>query len=77
LVRFRLEAIDTGWKVVVSRRVQPGDDKPKPAAPPKSSSLGNDRPSPAESPTGSLGDPAQPPRDVPPPDASKESRSDL
>ena len=28
LVRFRLEGIDTGWKVVSARRVQPGDDKP-------------------------------------------------
>jgi hypothetical protein len=32
-VRFRLEAIDTGWKVVSIQRVQPGDDKPAPAAP--------------------------------------------
>jgi hypothetical protein len=72
LVRFRLEAIDTGWKVVVARRVQPGDDKPKPAAPPKSS-LGNDSPSPGESLPRSLGDPAQPPQEVPPPDASNES----
>lgn len=30
LVRFRLEGIDTGWKVVVARRVVPGDDKPAP-----------------------------------------------
>jgi hypothetical protein len=28
LVRFRLEVIDSGWKVVAARRVQPGDDKP-------------------------------------------------
>jgi hypothetical protein len=34
LVRFRLEGIDTGWKVVSARRVQPGDDKPAPASPP-------------------------------------------
>lgn len=30
LVRFRLEGIDTGWKVVEARRVQPGE---KPTAP--------------------------------------------
>jgi hypothetical protein len=34
LVRFRLEGIDTGWRVVSARRVQPGEDKPKPAGPP-------------------------------------------
>ena len=33
LVRFRLEGIDTGWKVVSAGRVQPGDDKPAPPAP--------------------------------------------
>jgi hypothetical protein len=37
LVRFRLEGIDTGWKVVAIRRVVPGvadpDDKPAGAAP--------------------------------------------
>jgi hypothetical protein len=39
LVRFRLEGIDTGWKVVSAKRIQPGDDKPAPAkAPPSSSS---------------------------------------
>ena len=27
LVRFRLEGIDTGWKVVSARRIQPGDDE--------------------------------------------------
>jgi hypothetical protein len=43
LVRFRLEGIDTGWRVVSARRVQPGDDKPAqpPAeAPPRSYSTG-------------------------------------
>jgi hypothetical protein len=29
LVRFRLEGIDTGWKVVSARRVLPGDVEPK------------------------------------------------
>jgi hypothetical protein len=31
LVRFQLETIDTGWKVVSARRVQPGEDRPAPA----------------------------------------------
>ena len=31
LVRFRLEGIDTGWKVVSAKRVLPGGVKPKPA----------------------------------------------
>jgi hypothetical protein len=34
LVRFQLEGIDTGWKVISAHRVQPGEDQPKPAAPP-------------------------------------------
>ena len=29
LVRFRLEGIDTGWKVVTAHRVLPGDVEPK------------------------------------------------
>jgi hypothetical protein len=29
LVRFRLEGIDTGWKVVTARRILPGDIEPK------------------------------------------------
>jgi hypothetical protein len=41
LVRFRLEGIDTGWKVVSAHRVMPGDAEPKagpsePAEPPAS-----------------------------------------
>jgi hypothetical protein len=43
LVRFRLDWIDTGWKVVSARRIQPGDEKPAPAAPtspPRSYSTG-------------------------------------
>jgi len=38
LVRFRLEGIDTGWKVTSIKRVLPGDQnkKPEPAAPPAS-----------------------------------------
>ena len=27
LVRFRLEGIDTGWKVVSARRILPGEDE--------------------------------------------------
>jgi hypothetical protein len=38
LVRFRLEAIDTGWKVASAQRVQPGEDKPSPAPSPPSPS---------------------------------------
>ncbi|MGP0064804.1 MAG: hypothetical protein ACLQGP_14550 [Isosphaeraceae bacterium] len=38
LVRFRLEGIDTDWKVVSAKRILPGDDKPAPAATPSSSS---------------------------------------
>jgi hypothetical protein len=68
LVRFRLEAIDTGWKVVSARRAQPGDDKPAPpSAPPATSSYADAKPSPGESPTpptakpsGSLGDAPSP-----------------
>jgi hypothetical protein len=40
LVRFRLEGIDTGWKVVSAKRILPGDDKAAPAktsSPPSSS----------------------------------------
>jgi hypothetical protein len=37
LVRFRLEGIDTGWKVVSARRIQPGDDEARPSTPPPSS----------------------------------------
>jgi hypothetical protein len=66
LVRFRLEGIDTGWKVVSARRVQPGDDKSAPAAPPpKSSSYGDERPSPGESPSYSTGGPSRPTREAP------------
>ena len=43
-MRFRLEGIDTGWKVVSARRVLPGELEPKanmaekPAKPPESKS---------------------------------------
>jgi hypothetical protein len=55
LVRFRLEGIDTGWKVVSARRVQPGDDKPTPT------------PAPAESPPRSYSTGAAPPTEAPQP----------
>ncbi len=38
LVRFRLEGIDTGWKVVSARRIQPGDETAAPTKTPSSSS---------------------------------------
>jgi hypothetical protein len=46
LIRFRLEGIDTGWKVVAARRIIPGSDAKdvKPALPPSSSQ--SDSPSP-------------------------------
>lgn len=47
LVRFRLERIDTGWRVISARRVQPGEDRPE-ASPPRKS-FGESRPSPGES----------------------------
>jgi hypothetical protein len=53
LVRFRLEGIDSGWKVISIHRVLPGDEA-KPPAPPQSSPS-----SPASrSPTPSPGEPA-------------------
>ncbi len=52
LVRFRLEGIDTGWKVVSARRIQPGDEKAAPTTTPKSSSTKGEIP-----PRHSLGDP--------------------
>ena len=38
LVRFRLEAIDSGWKVVSVRRILPGEDGKQPAPPPSTAS---------------------------------------
>jgi hypothetical protein len=52
LVRFRLDGIDTGWKVVSARRIQPGDAETKPATPPSPSS------------PSSYGTPGQPPRSL-------------
>ncbi len=48
LIRFRLEAIDSGWKVVSIHRILPDDALPQPVPPP-SSSLSGSRP-PASSP---------------------------
>jgi hypothetical protein len=57
LVRFRLEGIDTGWKVVAAKRVLPGIAEPvsEPAAP---STPKPDVPSPGELPR-SLGNPVE------------------
>ena len=38
LVRFRLEGIDTGWKVVSAKRILPGDEKVAPTKAPSPSS---------------------------------------
>jgi hypothetical protein len=50
LVRFRLEGIDTGWKVVSARRILPGDDKKgaKPGPKASSSVSRSDTPSPGD-----------------------------
>ena len=50
LVRFRLEGIDTGWKVVSARRVLPGEDEKnrKPAAAPSSPASKSEAPSQGE-----------------------------
>jgi hypothetical protein len=63
LVRFRLEGIDTRWKVVTARRILPGSEqKPaekSPASPPRS--LGSPAPTPDPGATRSLhGSPASP-----------------
>jgi hypothetical protein len=52
LVRFRLEGIDTGWKVVSARRFQPGDEKAAPSKTPSSPATKSEDP-----PRRSLGDP--------------------
>ncbi len=51
LVRFQLEGIDTGWKVISARRIQPGDEAAEP-----SKSLSPDSTNKTES-RRSLGDP--------------------
>ena len=57
LVRFRLEGIDTGWKVVSARRILPGDVEPKAKAaePSETSESKTTAPSPGE-PRSSPGD---------------------
>ena len=65
LVRFRLEGIDTGWRITAARRILPGaeDESPldrQPESPGSAPSPGT--PAPAEpSPRRSLGNPANPP----------------
>ena len=58
LVRFRLEGIDTGWKVISIRRVLPGDDTTKPGAAPRTTSQ---PPSPSPGETRSLHDASEVP----------------
>ena len=50
LVRFRLEGIDTGWKVVSARRILPGDNTKvaKPAPTPSSPVSKSEAPSPGD-----------------------------
>jgi hypothetical protein len=61
LVRFRLEGIDTGWKVVSARRVLPGDVEKaaKPAEPPEPPASKSTTDSPGEL-KRSPGDPTEP-----------------
>jgi hypothetical protein len=61
LVRFRLEGIDTGWKVVSARRILPGEEEKnrKPAATRSQAASKSDAPAPAEVPH-SLGEPRAP-----------------
>jgi len=65
MVRFRLEGIDTGWRITSARRVLPGAGDETPSdRPPESpgSAPPPGTPPPAEpSPPRSLGDPANPP----------------
>lgn len=67
LVRFRLEGIDTGWRVVSARRVQPGEDEPAPPSQAPSYAAGHT--SPGESPSSSAG--------APPREASKPASPDF
>jgi hypothetical protein len=47
LIRFRLEAIDSGWKVVSVRRILPGDEGKRPALPASSASSASKTPAPS------------------------------
>jgi hypothetical protein len=44
LIRFRLEAIDSGWKVVSIRRILPGEEGKQPAPPPSSAATASKTP---------------------------------
>jgi len=65
MVRFRLEGIDTGWRITSARRVLPGADEETPSERPRESP--GSAPPPGTppraepSPPRSLGDPANPP----------------
>jgi hypothetical protein len=64
LVRFRLEGIDTGWRVTAARRILPGaDESPsdRPPLSPGSAPSPGTSPAPEPSPSRSLGNPAYPP----------------
>ncbi len=65
MVRFRLEGIDTGWRITAARRILPGaGDEPPPDQPPESPGSApspGTLPSVEPSPPRSLGDPANPP----------------
>ncbi|MGC1719683.1 MAG: hypothetical protein WA746_11910, partial [Isosphaeraceae bacterium] len=65
LVRFRLEGIDTGWRITSARRVLPGagDETPSDREPesPGSAAPPGIPPTAEPSPGRSLGDPANPP----------------
>ncbi len=54
LVRFRLEGIDTGWRIIAARRIQPGEPEEPPVQVPVPSS-------PGDTPPRSLGNPASAP----------------
>ena len=78
LVRFRLEGIDTGWKVVSARRVQPGDDQPAPTAPPSpTTSHGTAGSSLGESSSSSTANTTGQPRDGSPRTPTKPARPDF
>jgi hypothetical protein len=67
LVRFRLEGIDTGWRVISARRILPGEPEESPPSPGETNSQAGSSPSGTDEPPArrSLGDqppPVSPPR---------------
>ncbi len=65
LVRFRLEGIDTGWRITAARRILPGADyespSDRPPLSPASAPSPGTSPAPEPSPPRSLGNPTYPP----------------